>query len=170
MNRDFEQKLREGQDGEREVGSFLLAKGMHLVPLYQYESHDAAPVLFSGRSRIILPDLDVYSDGRSFFVECKVKNQWVRFKGNVETGFDERHAQQYRRVQALTGKPVHLCFLHKVQPQTGLFRISLTRFFEKSRYWNGLNERTGQRVESPLRLVAFEHLEPVRDFVSSEAA
>lgn len=168
--------FRFGEEGEHQIGRRLLRGGAVVSPLYQYKDHDRAPVLFVGGETtrsLILPDLTCWKDGKHFFVECKRKNRWIDFKRKavmyghprgLETGFNLRHFRHYRRVQEATGAPLWVFFTHEC-PQhggddptgrcgcpTGVFVAELSRLASVVREWDGRNERTGRRVESPLAL------------------
>lgn len=105
-------QYKRGRAGERLVASILRSRGWFVVPSSDYtgENGDKAPKLFGEREELILPDLDVSKDGERGWVEVKTKATTTlhRMSGTVEHGISLRHWKHYRRVEMITGAPVHL--------------------------------------------------------------
>lgn len=156
-DRDFERKRAFGVAGEKWLGTYLLDRGVSIIPLYQFEKHDKAPIMFipDGES-LALPDFSCGKDGAAFFVESKRKTSWVQYPGNggrgdgaIETGFNWRHFKAYQEVERRTGTPVWVAFLHEVQEPTGVFIQRLSVLKDHVRYWDGFNARNGRFVTVP---------------------
>jgi hypothetical protein len=130
--KSFEQKLAFGQEGEHEVAEFLLKRGVKIMPLYQF-TPDHAPFIFSDTQKIISPDLFCFSKC-VFMVEVKTKNQWIKYKGVVETGINKRHFDHYTEVEKMTGLEIFLFFNHKEKEPTGIYYCRLGDF---TRQWDG---------------------------------
>jgi len=146
----FEDKLALGAEGEQEVASGLLNRGVSVMPLYQFKNHDKAPVLLSGSGQIILPDLMCWNNGKSFFVESKLKRQWVEWNGNIETGVCQKLYPHYLKTKELTGVDVYLFFVHRGD-YPGIYYQEISKLAGKERLWNGLSP-SGKCCEKPLVL------------------
>jgi len=142
-SRAFSEALAFGKDGEHRIAQALLRRGNTVVPLYQYLNHDAAPVALlpneqNGVRAVILPDLTVWSiNGTVRFVEVKRKQRWVSFMPHLETGFNAHLFDEYLTLQRRTKTPIHVFFLHEVQPPTGVFVGNLEEMAQRVRIWNG---------------------------------
>ena len=107
---DFHEKLKQGQDGERLIASKLIERNVTVVPLYQFENSHA-PYILAKDMLLTMPDLLCFNDsGACYFIECKLKKRWVKFKGKIETGINLKHYYNYKRVTFLTGNKEYLCF------------------------------------------------------------
>lgn len=160
-NFEFREKLKYGEDGEREVANLLIKMGYSILPLYQFNNENA-PLLFTLNKDLILPDLTVFNAGKVIFVEVKTKNRWTKWKGNTETGFNYRLYQHYIDVMGQTKLNVVAIFNHKTEPPTGCFCIDLSENY--SRVWDGLNEKTKQRVEQPIVLFELKRMKGFFEF------
>jgi hypothetical protein len=128
----FKEQLAFGEEGEHEVASYLISRGVTILPLYQFENN-TAPLLYHIRGKIISPDLICF--GReSFMVEVKTKNQWVKFNGIVETGLNQKHFNHYSDIQVATGNIVYVFFNHKTEKPTGFYFCKLNDY---TRVWDG---------------------------------
>lgn len=141
--KSFSQQLAFGEEGEHEVAMYLISKGVSVMPLYQFESTHA-PLIYSVNSNIVSPDLICFKDD-CFMVEVKTKNQWVKFKDRVETGFDYKHYNHYKSIQTTTGKDVFVFFNHKTQPPLGFY---FTKLDDYTRIWDGIVK--GVKVHSQM--------------------
>jgi hypothetical protein len=130
---NFDEQLAIGQDGEREVAMELLKHGIYTMPLYQFTA-SMAPVILAMNSKIVCPDLVGFKNGKTFFVESKLKHQWVRY-GGVETGINQRHYSQYKALADKTGIPVFIVFVQKAEDPTGMYFTEIHN--ENTRSWNG---------------------------------
>lgn len=155
----FDEALAFGVDGEHRVSEMLQRRGVKVLPLYQFENHDRAPMLLFRDDGLsverVLPDLTCWKGERVFFAEIKRKQRWVRHVRPLETGLNLRLWEEYTVVQQETGCPVWLFFLHEVEPPLGLFAGSLDRLSPHGRWWDGRNESTGEYVRPPM--VLFPH-------------
>lgn len=145
----FEDKLKWGEEGEKGVATMLINKGVTVAPLYQFNNHDSAPVCLGHGFALTLPDLTCWNDGVNFFVECKRKNQWVRFNGNIETGLNQKHFDVYEQVKARTGQSVYLFFVHDGE-MPGTYYGEIHALKPHMRRWDGMV--AGKRIEKPLSL------------------
>ena len=120
----FQDDLAFGKDGEERVAAKLVQLGFIVSPLYQYEDHKRAPVLFyqlrGAAQTLTHPDLAVFGK-TCCFAEVKRKQRWVDFdrERGLETGCDLKLWHQYRLVRRVTGLPVWLFFIHERQEPTG---------------------------------------------------
>jgi hypothetical protein len=136
----FQVNLAFGEEGEKQVAEMLLDKGWPVIPLYQYETNDAAPSLFLAEKDLILPDLQVFGkENNLMWVEVKRKRQWVRYRNNIETGLNKRHAEHYLEIEKKTDAPVYIFFIHEKEKPEGVFYVRLKTAYENARFWNGLN-------------------------------
>lgn len=155
----FEDALAWGEEGEKEVADYFIGKGACVVPLYQFHT-TGAPFMLERVNKHILPDLMCWQDGKSYFVESKRKNRWVRFDGNMETGFNYHHYKHYCAVQEKTGVKVYVYFLHENEEPTGLFFGELSELGQNLRYWDG--KFNGCVKSSPLALFPLSCLTQVK--------
>ncbi|WP_445202058.1 hypothetical protein [Tenuifilum sp.] len=151
---NFKEKLEFGQDGEHEVALVLLDMGVSVLPLYQFDS-DHAPYILGAGKRLISPDLFCFGN-KSFMVEVKTKNQWVEFRGVVETGIEQKHYNHYKQVQEMTGLDVFLFFNHKEKQPIGLYFCKLDEY---TRVWDG--SAKGKQVHPPMVFYNIEVLKKV---------
>ena len=113
----FEKRLVEGKVGESEIAEWLKRRGHHILPVYEIEKDQyAGPSVYScdGES-IIAPDMLVFGGKKTFWVEAKHKEAFTlhRISGNMVTGIDLHHYEEYQRVQELVDWPIWLFFLHR---------------------------------------------------------
>jgi hypothetical protein len=141
-----------GEEGEHAVAGALMRRGLVVHPVYQYENHDSPPMLYTIDGGFTLPDLMCFG-GQSpcMFAEVKRKNQWVRWDGRRETGFNDRLYRKYLKVQELTGLPVWVFFVHDKMEPTGVFAAKLDDLAVTYRLWDG-TDRAGRRVTDPMAL------------------
>lgn len=130
----FKQLLELGVEGEHLIGRVLIDQGVTLLPLYQFENSDKAPLIFSADLKTAAPDLTCFSKGRVWFVEVKTKRRWVDFNGNKETGLDKKSFDRYSIVKKLTELDVYLFFNHTEKEPLGVFYAELDEY---TRYWDG---------------------------------
>jgi hypothetical protein len=128
----FEEYLAIGQEGEHEVAIALIKKGLTVLPLYQFENTHP-PFILTKDEKVISPDLLVFGKD-AFFVEVKTKQQWVNFRGVIETGFDKRVYDHYSKVKNSTGRKVYVVFNHKNQAPCGLYYCEIDEY---TRIWDG---------------------------------
>ncbi len=163
----FEAHLRFGTDGEHIVGRRLTREGVVINPLWQHANSGKAPAIYYDAEgslvEVTLPDMTCWLDG-VFHVEVKVKQRWVHWHGRMETGFNTRAFAAYQKVEVLTGHDVWVAFLHlnnakgREGDPLGVFVQRLGVLNKYKREWDGLNCKTGERVESPLTLFPRECL------------
>jgi len=159
-NFDFESQLAFGEEGEHEVAIELLKRGVVIQPLYQYNTtkDETSPKIITCNGALIAPDLTCFKTGDGFFVEVKTKRRWINYKYGLETGFNYSHYKQYMEVKKYTGLNVWICFNHVEKEPVGKFMCEIERHH---RYWDGMNEKTGERVEKPMMLYKFEVLKNI---------
>lgn len=160
----FKEKLKYGQDGEKEVAEVLINKNICVVPLYQFVS-DSTPILISKNQNNILPDLLCYSNnkkiitGESFFAEVKTKNKWIKYNNSIETGLSYRLFREYYLIQTKTGNKVYLFFNHKKNNPIGLFYTELDNY---SRFWDGLN-CNGKQIMEQMVFYSYSNLKIIKN-------
>ncbi len=153
--KSFEEKLAFGKEGEHEVGEYFMRRGYSLLPLYQF-SEDLAPKIYNDGGVIISPDIFVAGLKKAFWVEVKTKNRWIKYLGNLETGLNERHFNEYLRINRKTELPVYVVFNHKEDMPNGFYFVEITTPFQ--RIWDGINRANGKRISPPLVLWRIEML------------
>ena len=149
--KSFEEKLAFGKEGEHEVGEYFMNRGYALLPLYQF-SEKLAPKVYCSESTIISPDILVSGYGSAFWIEVKTKNRWVKFNGKFETGLNEKHYIDYRKIQEKTTLPLYVVFNHKEDNPGGFFFVNILTPY--NRIWDGINRATLKQVSQ--RLVLWE--------------
>lgn len=141
---NFYDLLAIGQDGEHEVAELLINKGAKVLPLYQFDPTHA-PYIIEHNSIFISPDLICFNSGKCYFAEVKTKNQWVEYKGVVETGLDKRLYEQYKMLKDATNINVYLFFNHKKKDPTGIYYCELDQY---TRIWDG--NANGHKAYNPM--------------------
>lgn len=113
--REFESRLAFGQVIETRIARWLLARGAHILPVYDIEYETGkGPRLFSAEFQAACPDMLFFGRGGCIiWVEAKGKSvfTWYRKSNQWQTGIDLHHYQDYKRVQETTGLSVWLMFL-----------------------------------------------------------
>ena len=166
MDADFSNKLVFGQNGERLVVELLHDK----FGSFCHRLHEDYPAAPKSQGHI-LPDLVLWENKgkvrqQMWLGEVKTKQQWVRWRGSIETGLEERKFRQYAQLSRKTGIKLWFFFLHIIDPPLGLWCCSSERFFEMSRLWDGRSKKTGRSVlgiNEPMRLIAKEYLTQIAD-------
>jgi hypothetical protein len=175
----FEQWLAFGEEGERFIAERLISAGKAVSNNYQFQTKATAPAVFwkeSGqRKRLVLPDLQVWTEDRQVFVEVKRKTQWGKWCGALETGTEAHLFQHYEAVQRKTGHEVFLFFLHQDMAPTGVYCASIAKCRDAlnrndgARIWDGLNIKTGSKVvPHPMAMFAQKILTRICDFDPSQ--
>lgn len=131
----FAEAFTFGRTGEQDVARVLQANGWYIVPSYDYSGTDRskAPRLQGSLKSYVIPDLDVSREGERVWVEVKTKTEasFTRITGRLEHGIPKRHAEDYLRVQEITGCRV---FLVIVERSTGDYLCaSIDRLMESAR-------------------------------------
>jgi Holliday junction resolvase-like predicted endonuclease len=152
----FRELLAFGEEGEKQVAEYLIQKGVHVLPLYQFKATHA-PIILNNQTHYISPDLTCFKDSICFFVEVKSKNRWAinRNKNKIETGCDFYHYSNYLELSKKTKIDLFLIFNHvNNEPfeiidddSNGMFMVSVN---EEGRYWDGLNKKTKERISKPI--------------------
>lgn len=153
---NFKKKLAFGKEGEHEVADYFMKKEYSILPLYQFDD-DIAPKIFTFNEEIISPDLFICGNNKTLWVEVKTKNRWIKFRGVIETGCNERHYNDYIKVKKHTQLPLYMVFNHKDVEPLGFYFVEISTPY--NRIWDGLNEKTGKRISPPLVLWNFNDLQ-----------
>ena len=141
----FNEFLKFGQEGEEIVASYLMSEcGVSILPLYQFDPN-SMPTILTKNKKLIAPDLTCFNCGNVFFVEVKRKRKWVRYEGELETGFDYKHLKNYLEVEEETGLKVFVVFNHENERPTGLFYTELLNY---DRIWDGKNKYGEKKYKS----------------------
>jgi hypothetical protein len=168
---NFAQQLATGQIGESEIARWLLSKGHSVVPVYEKEiGTGKGPRYFTPDKQCVAPDMLLLPKGNAppIWIEAKHKSvfSWHRRDDCWCTGIDLHHYQEYLDVEARSGRPVWLLFLHKCdQPDdrdiphcfdercpVGLFGNSLTYLMQHE------NHRSDKHGNHGMVYWAHEHL------------
>lgn len=129
---NFSDLLKFGEEGEKDIALFLINKGYHVLPLYQFEA-DIAPKIF-GDNAYVSPDLVVFKDKACTFVEVKRKTRWIKYKGVIETGCNHRTYLHYKEIAKKTGIDLFMVFKHESINPIGIYSVNVQ---EEGRYWDG---------------------------------
>lgn len=111
---DFARKLATGQLGESLIARWCMSRGNSLIPVYEKEIDTGkGPRFFSPEGQFVAPDMFLLP--AMMFIEAKHKTvfSWSRKYQCWCTGIDINHYEGYQRVQAISGRPVWLLFLHR---------------------------------------------------------
>lgn len=145
----FQDQLAFGEEGEKSIAEMLINRGVSILPLYQFKNHDQTPFLLTREEKLTMPDLTCWKNGDAYFVECKRKNKWVHFNGQMETGLNLKHFKEYEKIKALTNLDVWLFFLHE-HDHPGIYFEEIHAIKPLARVWDGTVK--GKRIEKPLIL------------------
>lgn len=129
---NFNELLKFGEEGEKDIALWLINKGYNVLPLYQFEA-DQSPKIF-GNEVCVSPDLVVFKEKTCTFVEVKRKTRWIKYKGTVETGCNYSTYLHYRKISENTGIKLFMIFKHEERNPLGIYSINVN---EKGRYWDG---------------------------------
>jgi hypothetical protein len=117
-----------GRIGEGVIARWFRRRGHAVLPVYEKEISDGkGPRLFMPKGQLIAPDMAIFlskmvsPDMRVMFVEAKRKSAFTQLRkanrygvcGAWQTGIDERHYEDYCKVETQTGVPVWLLFLQE---------------------------------------------------------
>jgi len=118
-NDEFQRKLALGREFEKLIAAWLKSRGWRILPVYDYSGlgEDKAPKLEGAAPTpsLIVPDLLTARMGELKWVEVKYKTKadWTRKTSRLETGINLRLWKHYVEVQAVTGVPVWIMFVHE---------------------------------------------------------
>lgn len=168
--KNFEQQLAFGKEGEHEIGKYFIEKGYAALTLYQFNNLTEAPKIFTAKKALVSPDLFIANKDKCFWVEVKTKTRWIFF-GSHETGCNHSHYLNYRHVRESTGIKLYLVFNHKQNEPLGYYMIDLDK--PPTRIWDGYNSKTKQKVSPPMALWNMVSLtkidnEPKKQIVKTE--
>jgi hypothetical protein len=152
----FDQKLEYGNQGEREVANLLSNMGYKLMPMYQFKNLQNSPKIFSGTMELVSPDIILFKNNKTLFVEVKKKTKWVKQINQLETGCDYKLYNQYRQVVEHTGINIMMVFNHVDEEPTGMYMINL---LDKGRFWDGRDEH--KQVFNPMYFYNYESLKKI---------
>jgi len=115
---EFEKALPLGESGERLIGEKLIALGYHITAMYLYD-HNCPPKAIGPTSSYTYPDILCMRDGKSKYVDVKIKSEWLsRIYNEHCTGIDHKFFEAYRELSNISGTPVYLVFI-----QCGLDKV-----------------------------------------------
>lgn len=159
--KNFEDLLKFGEEGEKEIAILLINNKVALMPMYQFAKENA-PYLIDKIHKITAPDLFCIKNGYCLFVEVKTKNQWVMWEGILQTGCDTRLLESYLIISKLYKINVYICFNHKKQEPTGRFYIEIQDFYRK---WDGTAK--GKNISTPLTFYKHKNMIEENDFLDN---
>lgn len=115
-----------GTWGERQVRRWCQQQGWFVVPMHLIED-GGAPALVSELQKHVLPDFQVASNGRVWWVEVKTKTKAARFNKAQEWrhGVDLPNWEAYREVERITGIPGTLMIV-QLEPELALLVAPFT--------------------------------------------
>lgn len=137
----FEEQLAFGHKIEKAVATWLMDRGLWILPVYDYSGLDSgkAPKFTAAvqSKSLVLPDLLGAKSGNSIWFEVKFKDRadWTRITGRFETGISKRLWEHYQKVEAESGLPVWLIFAHKQEDE--IRAQSLAALRGKERIYEG---------------------------------
>lgn len=115
----FKQAFASGQMGESLIARWQRRQGRNVLPVYEKVNNDyKGPRLFMAEGapapQLIAPDMLVMGEGAFLWIEAKHKSRFTWYAKHLRftTGIDLRHYEDYCAVEAQTGLPVWLMFLH----------------------------------------------------------
>lgn len=153
---NFKLNLAFGQEGEKEVTFLLLKKGYSILPLYQF-TDDISPKILKGDLSFVSPDLTIFKNGKTTFIEAKRKTGWVKYKETIETGCDFRLYEHYKKVSSETGIELWMVFVHENEKPNGIYAINIK---EEGRYWDGKTPQ-GKSVHKPMFFWNFNKMKQI---------
>ena len=113
----FDARLAFARKVEMGLSAWLQARGGFILPVYDYSGlgDGKAPKLQGVDNSLVTPDLFTARQGQTRWVEVKWKSEatWTHITQRFETGIDRRLWTHYERVEAETGIPVWLLFVHE---------------------------------------------------------
>lgn len=118
---DFETKLAAARVWEERFAAWMRARGYWVLATYDFsgKGDSKAPKLLApvGCSSLVLPDLQCFRAGSARWVECKYKERADEYRrgGYAVTGINLRHFRHYQKVQAATGVPASIAFMHRAE-------------------------------------------------------
>lgn len=157
----FKDRLAFGKEGEHEVAQYFMNRGFSALTLYQFDDLKESPKIFALDDVQISPDLLIAKPGRIMWVEVKTKQRWIQYLGCLETGCNEFHYMNYVKVRELTGIQSFIVFNHKKAMPCGRFVVDIDKPY--SRRWNGINEKTGEKINGPMVLWRMDSLIQIYD-------
>jgi hypothetical protein len=137
MEDNFQHQLQYGIEGEKEVAEIFINNGYAILPMFQFKHLTESPKIIgpsTNNIELISPDLIVFKNNKTLFVEVKKKTRWVMNNNNLETGFDYRLYRHYLDVVNRTGIDLIIVFNHVNKPPLGMYYVNIKT---EGRMWNG---------------------------------
>lgn len=133
----FQLNLAYGIEGEREVAEIFIKNGYSILPMFQFKELNSAPkIIKQNNTELISPDLILFKNNKTLFVEVKKKNRWVKNNNILETGCDYRLYTHYLDIVNNTGINLIMVFNHVNTPPLGIYYINIKT---PGRFWDGNN-------------------------------
>jgi len=115
------EEFKKGHSFEISLSGILKENGTFVLPCYENtgEKQDKAPKMYGEYKGLVLPDLFICNNGRSSWIECKVKASPTVCtkkgypKGRLEHGIPLRLYNDYMEVQKVSGLKVWLFLLEE---------------------------------------------------------
>lgn len=158
MNNElFLRRLKDGVEGEKEVANIFLNLGYSLMPMYQFKNLNESPKIYSDSISTVSPDLILFKNNKTVFIEVKKKTKWIRNNKTLETGCDYRLYQEYLKIAQQTKIKLILVFNHIKEEPTGIFYVDINTV---GRYWDGTFR--GKEMYSPMYFFNYEQLKKIK--------
>lgn len=111
----FDDQLQVGQSGELRIARWFRNRGFFVLPVYELTpGAKKGPRLLSPACELIAPDMFVFKQDKTYWIECKQKTHfsWHGKSQRWVTGIDLRLYEHYLRINDSTPWPVWVLFLH----------------------------------------------------------
>lgn len=169
-------EAQRGREAELAVAKWLMRRGYHVVPSYDYAGldHEKPPRLQGEAKGYAIPDLDVAKDGDRRWVEVKWKakpsptysSRLTGCKGIVDAhGIAKRLIDQYMTVQRITGTAV---WVFVVEGHSGEWLCQKLDTLRSGKEWSTRSAAMGDMVFWPR--AAFRLLGAVGRALAREAS
>lgn len=111
----FRESLEFGKAAETAIAKWLIGRGCKVLPAYEIvDAKFEGPRLFCKEGNLVTPDLLVFADGGTCWIEAKHKTAftWHRKTSRFVTGVDMHHWNDYLAVKEKTKLKCWILFNH----------------------------------------------------------
>lgn len=173
----FDEQLRWGKVGESVIASFLIARGCHVLPVYEIlEGQFKGPQFYTSSGNYVAPDILVFKEKKISWIEAKRKSvfSWHRISKKWVTGIDLHHYRDYLCIAKSQPWPVWLMFLHtdkechlRGEPwpcPTGLFGRDILELETRENHRHKNHGKTGMVYWAHKKLKLISTIEQLKEF------